>query len=78
MLRFDRNQQNFVKQLSFNLKKKKQSGLLFPPLGDLPNPGIQLMSPALQADSLPPEPPGKPRLSQLLKLLKGPYCGSML
>ena len=40
--------------------------------------GSPYMSPALQADSLPPEPPGKPRLSQLLKLLKGPYCGSML
>ena len=28
--------------------------------GDLPNPGIKLGSPALQADSLPSEPPGKP------------------
>jgi len=27
---------------------------------DLPNPGIKLRFPALQADSLPPEPPGKP------------------
>ena len=27
---------------------------------DLPNPGIKPRSPALQADSLPPEPPGKP------------------
>ena len=26
---------------------------------DLPNPGIEPGSPALQADSLPPEPPGK-------------------
>ena len=35
------------------------SGLqyLFP--GDLPNPGIEPRSPALQADSLLPEPPGK-------------------
>ena len=31
------------------------SGLPFPSPGDLPNP----RSPALQADSLPPEPPGK-------------------
>ena len=33
------------------------SGLLFPPLGDLPGPGIKPTSPAspaLQADSLPP------------------------
>ena len=28
--------------------------------GDLPDPGIKLRSPALQADSLPSEPPGKP------------------
>ena len=31
-----------------------------PSPGDLPNPGIQPKSPALQADSLPAEPPGKP------------------
>ena len=34
-------------------------GLPFPP-GDLPDPGIEPTSPALQADSLPFEPPGKP------------------
>ena len=28
--------------------------------GDLPNPGIESRSPALQADALPSEPPGKP------------------
>ena len=38
------------------------SGLPCPLPGDLPNPGIKPMSPALQADSLPSEPPGKPRL----------------
>ena len=36
------------------------SGLPFPFPGDLPDPGIEPGSPALQADSLPPEPPGKP------------------
>ena len=36
------------------------SGLPFPSLGDLPNPGIEPGSPALQADALPSEPPGKP------------------
>ena len=36
------------------------SGLPFPSLGDLPNPVIELGSPELQADSLPPEPLGKP------------------
>ena len=37
------------------------SGLTFPPLGDLPHPGIKLSSPALQVDSLPVEPLGKPK-----------------
>ena len=32
----------------------------FPYAGDLPNPGIEPRSLALQADSLPSEPPGKP------------------
>ena len=36
------------------------SGLPFPSPGDLPDPGIEPESPALQADSLPSEPPGKP------------------
>ena len=35
------------------------SGLPFPFPGDLPNPGIEHGSPALQADFLPSEPPGK-------------------
>ena len=36
------------------------NGLPCPPQGDLPNPGIELRSPALQVDSLLSEPPGKP------------------
>ena len=36
------------------------SGVTFPPPGDLPNPGIALVSPALAADSLQLAPPGKP------------------
>ena len=36
------------------------SELPFPSPGDLPNPGIRPASSALQADSLPSEPPGKP------------------
>ena len=31
----------------------------FPSLGDLPDPGIEPRSPALQVDSLPSEPPRK-------------------
>ena len=38
------------------------SGLPGPPPEDLPYPGIEPMSPALQVDSLPSEPPGMPRL----------------
>ena len=33
----------------------------FPSLGDLPNPGIEPRCPSLQANSLPAEPPGKPK-----------------
>ena len=33
------------------------SGLPFPSLGDLPDPGIEPGSPALQADAFPSEPP---------------------
>ena len=36
-------------------------GYLFPSLGDLPNPGIEPRSPALQVDSSPAEPQGKPK-----------------
>ena len=35
------------------------SGLPFPSPGDLPNPGIEPRSPALHADALPSERPGK-------------------
>ena len=37
------------------------SGLPFPSPENLPDPGIELWSPALQADSLPSQPPGKSR-----------------
>ena len=37
------------------------SGLPCPPPGDLLNPGIEPRSPTLQVDSLPSEPPGKPK-----------------
>ena len=36
------------------------SGLPFPSPGDRPNQGSEPRCPALQADSLPSEPPGKP------------------
>ena len=40
------------------------SGLPFPSSGNLPDPGIEPGSPALQADSLLSEPPGKPVYSR--------------
>ena len=36
------------------------SGLPCPPPGDLAHPGIKARSPALEANSIPSEPPGKP------------------
>ena len=36
------------------------SGVPFPSPGDLPDPGVEPMSPASQADALLPEPPGQP------------------
>ena len=41
-------------------RQEHWSGLPFPSPGDLLDPGIEPGSPALQADSLPSEPPGKP------------------
>ena len=41
-------------------RQEYRSGLSFPSPGDLPDPGMETGSPALQADSLPSEPPGKP------------------
>ena len=38
------------------------SGLLFPSPWDLPYPGIEPRSPALQTDTLPSEPPGKSKI----------------
>ena len=38
------------------------SGVPLPSPGDLPDPGIKPWSPALQADSLLSEPPGKPKV----------------
>ena len=45
------------------------SGLPFPSPGDLPDPGIEPGSPALKADALPSEPPGKSS-KVMLKILQ--------
>ena len=47
--------------LSMGLSRQEYwSGLPFPSPGDLPDPGIEPRSPALQADALTSESPGKP------------------
>ena len=46
-----------------------------PPQGDLPNPGVEPRSPALQVNSLSSEPPGKPKNTWMgsLSLLQGNF-----
>ena len=46
-------------------RQESWSGLPFPSPGDLPNPGIEPMSPELQADALTSEPPGNKPISSL-------------
>ena len=41
------------------------SGWPFPSPGDLPNSGIEHRSPALQVDTLPAEPQGKPKSTEV-------------
>ena len=43
--------------------------------GDLPDPGIELGSPALQADSLPTELPGRPKENHSLTAGRSPHTG---
>ena len=57
---------NCSPQAPLSMKFSRQeywSALPFPYPGDLPDPGIEPESPALQADFLPSEPPGKPLMS---------------
>ena len=63
-------------------RQEPWSGLPFPSPGDLPDPGIELLStvsPALQADSSPTELQGKPKPRQCVEKQrrysadKGPY-----
>ena len=60
----DRYDSDPIKVSVFSLKKKEyQSGLTFPPPGDLPSPGIEpasLVSPDWQMGSLPLRPLGGP------------------
>ena len=51
-------------------RQESWSGLPFPSAGDLPDPGLEPVSLALQADSLPSELPGTS--SSLMKSKVGP------
>ena len=63
--------QTVVHQAPLSVEFSRQeywSRLPFPPPGDLPDPGTEPRSPALRADSVMSEPPGKPKLPQTLPL----------
>ena len=51
-------------------RQENWSGLPFPSPGDLPNPGIEPGSPALQADALPSKPPRKPHFKYKITQIK--------
>ena len=58
-----------VYQASLSMGFSRQeywSGLPFPSPGDFPDPGIKPRSPALQADALPSEPPGKQEMEKII------------
>ena len=50
-------------------RQEYRSGSPRPPPGDLPDPGIEPVSPASQADSLPSEPPWKPPLQRKVEMI---------
>ena len=52
------------------------SGLPFPSPGDLPDPGIEPGSPALQADALRSKPPGKPKMLYVTGVYSSDICTS--
>ena len=56
-------------------KQEYWSGLPFPPPGDLPDPGIELVSPALAGGFFTTEPPGKPSSTSRWRVKK-PSCPS--
>ena len=67
--------------MNYTVHGNLQGGVLewvpFPSLRDLPNTGIEPRSPALQADSLPAEPKGKPlaySYSDTKEYIKAVYC----
>ena len=58
-------------------KQEYWSGLPFPSPGDLPDPGIEPSSPALQADALPAEPPANLILKSIAAYDSADGCGRL-
>ena len=56
------------------LQARTQERQSFPSAGDLPGPVTESRSSALQTDSLPSEPPGKPNL---IKMQMGKFLSSV-
>ena len=56
----------------------KNTGLTFPPPGDLSNTGIKPRFPALQVDSLPAEPPGKTNSRQVRAISSVQFSHSVM
>ena len=69
---------NYQASLSMGFPRQEYwSGLPFPSPGNLPDPGIEPRSPALQADTLTSQPPGKPLGSDKFRLDKDLQVGSV-
>ena len=67
------NPMNYSKQAFLSMESSMQeyfTGLPFSSPGNLPHAGMEPMSPALQAHSLPSEPPGKPRKGTISRSLE--------
>ena len=61
------------------LQERILEWVAFPSPGDIHDPGIEHGSPALQTDSLPCEPPGRPRLVHINSRLDGlAFCNLLL
>ena len=59
-------------------RQESWSGLPLPSPGDLPDPGIEPGSPALQTDALPSEPLGKPYATVHVKFYNIQNCNNCL
>ena len=63
---------DYIQSMEFS-RPEYWSGSPLPSLGDLPNPGMEPRSPALQADSLPVEPLGKPENTRVGEWVAFPF-----